>query len=253
MSKNNKNKIIKIIFIRHGESTENISVSNGEAYDKDNIILTEKGIKQSKITGKYLNKTYKKFDYIISSPITRCIQTSNIIMNELKYNHKELIIDKNLIENGSNYDSLAGLSKIDRDEIIDSDKKYNKILTKINLTKNPYKKYILNKKIYNYVINNYKYSPNLYEVKDNIINFLSKLKILIKENNYKKILVITHGGVINIVQKIICNIDIETEIYLSNKEFTHENELLGNCTCSCIGLENNEFKLISPANTYHLV
>jgi hypothetical protein len=46
-------------------------------------------------------------------------------MDELKYNQKDLIIDKNLIEIGSKYDPFDGLSNKDRNEIIDSDIKNN--------------------------------------------------------------------------------------------------------------------------------
>ena len=33
----------RIIFVRHGESTENIATSDGKSYDKNKIILTKKG------------------------------------------------------------------------------------------------------------------------------------------------------------------------------------------------------------------
>jgi broad specificity phosphatase PhoE len=40
----------RIIFVRHGESTENIASKEGKKYDKNNIVLTENGKKQAKKT-----------------------------------------------------------------------------------------------------------------------------------------------------------------------------------------------------------
>jgi broad specificity phosphatase PhoE len=244
----------KIIFVRHGESTENIAINLGKAYDKDNIKLTEKGINQAKLTGKYLLDIYKQFDCVISSPIHRCVQTSNLIMDELNQHNLELYTEDLLIEDASIRDIFAGLSKIEQDKILNSDTTYNKIIRKIRHTRNPYDKYNLDKIILNYKISKYKYLPTEYDVESNIIEFLSKLKKIIKQNNYTRLLVITHSGVISKLQKIICNIDIESNIFISDRGFTSEDDLLGNCACACISfsLNNGRYKLISPSNTNHL-
>jgi bisphosphoglycerate-dependent phosphoglycerate mutase len=83
----------KIIFVRHGESTENLANKKGEKYDESKIVLTKDGIKQAKLTGKYLHKTFGKFDKIYCSPVHRCRQTYDIISEEIKSYNKDLIID----------------------------------------------------------------------------------------------------------------------------------------------------------------
>ena len=37
----------KIIFVRHGESTENKAIKDGKSYDKNNIVITDKGKNQA--------------------------------------------------------------------------------------------------------------------------------------------------------------------------------------------------------------
>ena len=69
----------KIIFVRHGESTENLANKKVEKYDESKIVLTKDGIKQVKVTGKYLHKTFKKTNikiYIFSN-----LNISNNIIN----------------------------------------------------------------------------------------------------------------------------------------------------------------------------
>jgi broad specificity phosphatase PhoE len=66
----------RIIFVRHGESTQNKDYRDNKSYDKNNIKLTELGEKQAMITGKYLYKIFGKFDKVYSSPATRCIETA---------------------------------------------------------------------------------------------------------------------------------------------------------------------------------
>ena len=58
--------IMEIIFVRHGESTQNEAYKNNEEYDVNNIVLTKLGTKQANKTGKYLN-IYGKYDAIFSS------------------------------------------------------------------------------------------------------------------------------------------------------------------------------------------
>lgn len=111
----------RIIFVRHGESTENKASTDNKSYDPNNIKLTELGEKQAQITGKYLYKVFGKFDKVYSSPATRCIETANmtlrvnlllrnnIIMEEINYK-KKLDIDELLVEVGYNHNNLDGLS-----------------------------------------------------------------------------------------------------------------------------------------------
>ena len=247
--------MIKIIFIRHGESTENIArEETGKAYDPNNIILTTKGEEQAKKTGKYLSKTFgNKFDCVISSPITRCVQTSNIIMEQINFNKSKIIINDLIMEIGAHSHPFDGLSVVQREELKNSDKQivYRKIEKDIDNTTNPYTKYYLNKKFISMVSCNIK--PSVYEAKNNLEIFMDELKNDINKNNYVNILVVSHGGILSLMQKIICGIDLENQIYLSEKKFDSSKELLGNCACLYLGLVNNKFILVAPASTYHLV
>jgi broad specificity phosphatase PhoE len=95
--------------------------------------------------------------------------------------------------------------------------------------------------------------PDIHEAKSNCENFLEKIK-----NDYgkkhKQILVVTHGGIIGLIQKIVCNIDVENTILFSQKKFESTKELFGNCAilCVCLNLSDGNYRMISPANTYHL-
>ena len=88
-----------------------------------------------------------------TSPATRCIQTAELVINEISYKRKPEISDL-LVEVGFESHKLDGLSKDQQEKIIDNiqlldlpkDKLFNKIKTfrqidkKLNETKNPYDK-----------------------------------------------------------------------------------------------------------------
>ena len=100
----------KIIFVRHGESTQNKEYRDNKSYDKNNIKLTDEGKKQAMITGKYLYKIFGKFDKVYSSPAIRCVETANIIMDEI-HHKKKVNIDELLVEIGDKSNITEGLSK----------------------------------------------------------------------------------------------------------------------------------------------
>ena len=178
----------KIIFVRHGESTENKASKDNKSYDKNNITLTNEGKKQAKITGKYLYKIFGKFDKVYSSPATRCINTANIIMDEINYK-KKINIDELLVEIGYKFNIMDGLSKDEKNNIFDSiklnlpkDKLFNGIknfrqLEKIiEETVNPYDRIKLYN-IWNEIEKeDLKIKPNTSQVKNNIKKFLNNLK-----------------------------------------------------------------------------
>ena len=99
----------EIYFIRHGETEYNkIKINQGSKIDS---ILNDTGIKQSKLTGKYLNEFRQKdnfFDCIISSNLKRAYQTANIIADEIDY--KEKIIKQDILKEVDN-GKLSGLDK----------------------------------------------------------------------------------------------------------------------------------------------
>ena len=254
----------RIIFVRHGESTENKASTDNKSYDPNNIKLTELGKKQAMITGKYLYKIFGKFDKVYSSPATRCKETANIIMEEINHK-KKLNIDELLVEVGYNHNNLDGLSSEEQNKIFDSitinlpkDKSnlklFNGIKTfrqlekRLDETVNPYDRI----KIYNtwgdIEQNHLGIKPNSTQVGKNYKKILNNLK----KTDDETILIVSHGACIGLLQRMICNINlnnIDIKI-ISNKLDT--DKLLGNCCICCLGLEDNKYLLVSPANTNHL-
>jgi len=249
------NKMKRIIFVRHGESTENVASIAGKSYDKNKITLTKNGKNQAKITGEYLNKVFGKFDKVYSSPVRRCIETSNNIIKQINYKDS-IIIDDNLAEMGYISNNLDGLSKEEKQKIFDNtkldnlpkDKIFNGISNweqfekKINETKNPFDKLQLTRLFPRFEkMPAFDVKPNSKELKGNLKRFFKN----VKKTKYNNILVITHGGCIGMIQKILCNID-ETSIEFN--KFGDKN----NCCIVCVGLENNKYSLVAPASIKHL-
>ena len=80
---------MKIFFVGHGETEWNaLGLIQGQA----DIPLNSNGRKQARFLGQQLSKVY--FDYIISSPLSRAIETAEIICK----NSREIYIDDLLKE-----------------------------------------------------------------------------------------------------------------------------------------------------------
>ncbi len=243
----------RIIFVRHGESTENVAHKNGNTYDKSKIVLTDKGKKQAKQTGEYLYKVFGKFDKVYTSPAKRCMQTSEIIINEIEYKIKP-DIDNLLIELGFESNKLDGLSKEQENKIFDNipltnvpkNKLFNNIKTfrqlqkKLNYTENPYDKLEIYK-YYSEIKNKYlDIKPNVSQVAKNYNKFIKMLK----KTDDTNILVISHGACIRTLQKIICNIDPINMNFNFGK--------IDNCCILCLSINKNKVSLILPASINHL-
>src|SRR3990172_5639171 len=71
---------MKILFVRHGESVDDIEDRYGGAADFD---LTEKGREQVFESSKRISSLNEKFEIVLSSPLKRAIQSAEIISNEL--------------------------------------------------------------------------------------------------------------------------------------------------------------------------
>jgi broad specificity phosphatase PhoE len=239
---------MKIILIRHGESTENVATKEGKTYDAKDIKLTSTGIKQTKETANYLYKLYgRDISLIYTSPVKRCIQTTELINS--KFNVK--VIPSNLlIEIGGISNPLDGLSSKDEMKIIDSH--VGKIRKELEKKKDPFEKYVLMDKMAEILDRDVKgVVPNLEGISINCKKFLNEMK----KNNASKhgiILVITHGGVINMIQRLLCNINIRiARFHFSTEPFANKSELAGNC-CLAYLLFDKKYHLIEPANTRHL-
>ena len=69
---------MKLILVRHGETDAN---KNGIIQGVDDNKLNSTGIKQAKEVGKELKKKYK-IDMVFCSPLVRCVETLNNILEE---------------------------------------------------------------------------------------------------------------------------------------------------------------------------
>lgn len=257
-SHNIENICKEITFIRHGESTANMAREKGIEYDIENVVLTDKGIEQAKKTGEYLLENYGKFDKIYSSPATRCIQTSNIIMEKISHPIEELIIDDLVVEAGFFNYNTRGMNKDLADEFLKKNKKLILLKEKIAETKNPFdriellKKYNKESEIY------FETKPTLQEVYDNYTLFLDKIKNLPESD--KKILVIGHYGTLENMIKLVCNIDVDNtpiigpiEVKPNSEEIESlKSKIYGNCSIMSMCYCKNKFQIISSPNTYHL-
>ena len=55
------------------------------------------------------------------------------------------------------------------------------------------------------------------------------------------------------LSNILCGFDWFNTLRVSSKPYADENiELFGNCCIMCASYEDNKYKMISSANTYHL-
>ena len=86
---------MKILFVRHGESVDDIEDRYGGSADFD---LTEKGREQVTYTAKKITTLNEKFEIVLSSPLKRALQTAEIISNELGVKMKvfEYLKERNL-------------------------------------------------------------------------------------------------------------------------------------------------------------
>jgi broad specificity phosphatase PhoE len=223
----------EIYFIRHGQTNENsLGIWQGSEIDSD---LNELGRQQAKKSGKYLKKYRikdKNFDCIISSPMKRAIETAEIIGKELKITKKIEIFDE-LIELGRG--KMSGLSKDDkyRQKIENEiEKKQKKIGDPIEY-------------IYEFDMDKYlneKFNIGI-ETKLNISKRSKKIIDFIESKKCKKILVVSHAGIIMNTIKSIFNLNYTPIGNLSNGK---------NCWISYIQNDGGIYRLVSPPDSTHL-
>ena len=233
---------MRIFFVRHGQTQANI---DKKEYTLDDSIhsLTERGEKQAIHTGKYLNKI-GNFDLIISSPRLRCIQTATLISKEIGYKN-DIIINKLIMEKVS---KIA--SEKNRNEILSKNKKYSKIYKEFIKTNDPFELINLKEKHDNQFFK-IMYDNDINSEILNLKKFLNQLKKL----NKKSILVVTHGGIIDIIQQIITNTEFTNLNIFSkdnNKYIKSSYYEEGNTKIMACLLNDGKFKLVIPSNTLHL-
>ena len=115
-----KKKLITLI--RHAESINNALYDSSDTsyYDlrKSDPELTDLGIQQSKLLQKYFdsNKTQYNYDLIISSPMLRALQTTQLSFSNFK---SPKIVWTNTFESKGPYQQLTSVSGMKRSEFLE--------------------------------------------------------------------------------------------------------------------------------------
>ncbi len=161
---------MNIIFMRHGESTDNTKelISDKEIYWS---ILTENGVETALESVKGLPK---KIDKIYVSPFPRTIETAHFVFE--KYPTTDVIIDNRIREiNSGKYSHKKNNSDLD-----------NTRIKQING---------------DYFVRFGDYGDNKYSIENRLCDFLKD----IYENNFKNntILIVSHGSIIAYIKRIL--------------------------------------------------
>ncbi|MCI8759704.1 MAG: histidine phosphatase family protein [Clostridia bacterium] len=176
---------MKLYVVRHGQTDWNVEK---RFQGRTDTLLTHAGRQQAK----NLSETFKNIDvdFILSSPLQRAIDTANII-NESK--NLNIIIEPKLIER--NFGDFEGLNDI----------------SSFNCSINKLLDYNLN------------YNLHHVEPIQDLFKRISSLLFELKTNfPNKKIILSTHGGIVQILELILKNLPKETNLQslsLNNCEF----------------------------------
>lgn len=223
----------EIYFIRHGQTDENsLGIRQGSEIDSE---LNELGRIQAKKTGKYLKKyriNGKKFDCIISSPMKRAVETAEIIGKEIKY-PKKIEIFNELIE--LRRGKMSGLAENDKYR-----KKIEKEIKKKQKKIGDPIEYIYEFDMDKYL--NKKFNIGI-ETKSEMNKRSKKIMDFIESKKCKKILVVSHAGIIMNTIKNMFNLNYTPIGNLSNGK---------NCWISYIRRNDGIYKLVSPPDSTHL-
>ena len=182
---------MKLIIVRHGQTIGNSKkIIQGKMPGK----LTKKGIEQSKIVGKQLKEKYPKIDLVFCSPLNRCVETLNNILEEYPI-ESEILMSNLLEERGFGEWEGTEENLIDWEEI-DKDSVENK---KMGV-------------------------ESWVDVQKRVELFLEDLKL---EDNKETVLIVSHGGPIKVMINKITGKDFDSIEVENGKiiELDYETEL----------------------------
>lgn len=212
--------MIKIVLLRHGESTWN---KKGKFTGWTNVGLTKKGVQEAKKSGKVLKKKGYDFDITFTSVLIRATKTLKIVMNEMRLN--KLPVKKSWRLNERHYGALQGLNKKEMA------KRFGE--KQVHIWRRSYdirppalkrsdRRYPGNQKLYNGI--NKKYLPTTECLKDTVNRFVPywKKEIVPEIKKNKKILICAHGNSLralvkyldNVPDKVITSLNIPTGVPL---------------------------------------
>lgn len=156
---------MKLYLVRHGRTNCNDRKIRDDS-PKTRVMLNSLGKTQAEKASKELRKC--EFDVIYCSELLRCRQTAKMIN---KFHDKKIILDKRLNEHNTGFD-----------------KRLNSDLLKArSKSKNPFE-----------YKPNVKGSESQKDVMNRVKGFINK----VKSKNYKKILIVGHGGVLENIYKL---------------------------------------------------
>jgi 2,3-bisphosphoglycerate-dependent phosphoglycerate mutase len=101
-----KNKMYKLVFLRHGESTWN---KENKFTGWTDVELTDKGIEEAKDAGKLLKKEGYNFDVVFTNVLKRAVETTKIVLKQLDI--EKIHVYKSWRLNERHYGALQGLNK----------------------------------------------------------------------------------------------------------------------------------------------
>lgn len=229
----NETSRIGIYIMRHGETAENkLRIIQGQEI---NSKLNETGILQSTKTGLYL-KQHGPFDAVYTSSLDRAKQTATHVAKAMGFSENKIVADDRLMES-----KLGLLSGVKSSEVKDKLPEYYKLREEYRSIKDPILKNKM-KATYDTKINKLMGFESDEEVFGRINSFLSDV---IKKAD-KKVLVVTHFGIIEVALLKLFNLDIIPFGPMSKNE--------RNAYVSYIEYDVNEKKyyLVSSPSNIHL-
>lgn len=222
----------EIYLIRHGQTDWNKQgIPQGSGNDID---LNEVGKSQATITGKYLKENRMEsgeFDVIISSPMSRALNTAKLIAKEIGYTKPIIILneltelDFGLTATGKTTEEMKKDPFYDEYYKLKNEKKATDKLKRREAT--------------------FKTDRSVFEEKykiestESVISRMKYVQNYILQHGYKKMIIVTHGGTIDWLHRILLNISD----YL---------KAVKNCSIAYYRVENCVFRLIMASSDEHL-
>lgn len=225
-----KSSHTEIYLIRHGQTEWNL-LGRGQGQEAD-IPINDTGKEDARKTGEYLKQFRAKdkpFDAIYASPMLRAKETAEIIANIINYDQPIIYMD-NLKER--KHGKLSGLTKSDPLYKILSE--YRQKYVSLDPVEN-----VSQDIVYEHLNQDHDIG---FELDRDLENRAYDCMKQILTSDHKKILIISHGGLLLSLIRKIFSIPRAPESDFSAGE---------NCWISLMSY-NKGFKMIFPPNTAHL-
>jgi len=200
--------ITKVTMIRHGETEWNVAMRLQGNQDSK---LTQRGIKQIELVAEVLSK--RTFDVLISSDQGRAVSTAETIN---KYHNLNILLNEKLRER--NFGIMEGLT---REEIAE---KFPEVHTS----------YMKRKSVYQV--------PDGESLIQLYLRVTEELKNIIKIHKGSKILIVTHGGVLDCTMRMVFSYSLDLQ----------RNFSISNSAINTFSITNGKWKLEEWGNIDHL-